>query len=51
MAQTDWRVAGEWIENPTGAFGRACDFGARPAHGNCQGRFGAVVETPQAVAA
>ena len=40
MAQTDWRLAGEWVKNCNCAFGCPCDFNARPTHGNCQGLVG-----------
>lgn len=40
MAQTDWRLEGEWIKNCNCAFGCPCDFNARPTQGNCQGLVG-----------
>lgn len=40
MAQTDWRLEGEWIKNCSCAFGCPCDFNARPTQGYCQGVVG-----------
>jgi hypothetical protein len=40
MAQTDWRLSGDWIKNCNCAFGCPCDFNARPTNGNCQGFLG-----------
>jgi hypothetical protein len=40
MAQTDWRLEGEWIKNCNCAFGCPCDFNARPTQGYCQGLVG-----------
>ena len=40
MAETDWRLEGEWIKNCTCAFGCPCDFNARPTNGDCQGLLG-----------
>jgi hypothetical protein len=44
MAQTDWRLKGDWIKNCNCAFGCPCDFNARPTHGNCQGFLGMRIE-------
>ena len=40
MAQTDWRLSGEWVKNCNCAFGCPCDFNARPTHGDCRGLVG-----------
>jgi hypothetical protein len=40
MAQTDWRLEGEWIKNCNCAFGCPCDFNARPTQGYCKGLVG-----------
>ena len=40
MAETDWRLEGEWIKNCNCAFGCPCDFNARPTNGECQGLLG-----------
>ena len=40
MAETDWRLEGEWMKNCNCAFGCPCDFNARPTHGGCQGLVG-----------
>jgi hypothetical protein len=40
MAQTDWRLAGEWVKNCNCAFGCPCDFNAPPTNGICQGLLG-----------
>lgn len=37
MAQTDWRLKGEWVKNCNCAFGCPCDFNARPTRGHCEG--------------
>ena len=40
MAQSDWRLEGEWIKNCTCAFGCPCDFNAKPTNGECKGLLG-----------
>ena len=40
MANTDWRLEGEWITNCHCAYGCPCDFTARPTNGECQGLAG-----------
>jgi hypothetical protein len=40
MAETNWRLEGEWIKNCTCAYGCPCDFNARPTHGECKGLLG-----------
>lgn len=40
MAQTDWRLKGEWIKNCNCAYGCPCDFNALPTHGYCKGLAG-----------
>lgn len=40
MANTDWRLKGEWVKNCNCAFGCPCDFNARPTHGVCKGLLG-----------
>ena len=40
MAQTDWRLSGEWIKNCNCAFGCPCDFNAPPTKGYCRGLLG-----------
>jgi hypothetical protein len=40
MAQTDWRLEGEWIKNCSCAFGCPCDFNARPTQSYRQGLVG-----------
>lgn len=40
MAQTNWRLEGEWIKNCNCAFGCPCDFNARPTKGFCKGLAG-----------
>src|SRR5437870_11563918 len=40
MAQTDWRLSGEWIKNCSCAFGCPCDFNAPPTKGYCKGFLG-----------
>jgi hypothetical protein len=37
VAQTDWRLQGEWVKNCNCAYGCPCDFNARPTNGSCQG--------------
>ena len=45
MAQTDWRLEGDWIKNCNCAFGCPCDFNARPTHGDCWGLLGMRIAT------
>jgi len=40
MAESNWRLEGEWIKNCNCAFGCPCDFNAKPTHGSCQGLLG-----------
>lgn len=40
MAQSDWRLEGEWIKNCNCAFGCPCDFNAKPTNGECKGLLG-----------
>jgi hypothetical protein len=40
MAETNWRLEGEWIKNCNCAFGCPCDFNARPTNGECRGLVG-----------
>jgi hypothetical protein len=40
MANTDWRLEGEWMKNCNCAFGCPCDFNARPTNGECRGLLG-----------
>jgi hypothetical protein len=40
MAQTDWRLEGDWIKNCSCAYGCPCDFNAPPTHGWCKGLVG-----------
>src|SRR4051812_20294382 len=40
MAETNWRLEGEWVKNCNCAFGCPCDFNARPTNGDCQGLLG-----------
>jgi hypothetical protein len=44
MAQTDWRLSGDWIKNCNCAFGCPCDFMAPPTHGNCLAVAGMRIE-------
>jgi hypothetical protein len=37
MAQTNWRLEGEWMKNCNCAYGCPCDFNANPTHGYCKG--------------
>jgi hypothetical protein len=37
MANTDWRLEGEWMKNCSCAYGCPCDFNARPTQGWCKG--------------
>lgn len=37
MAQTDWRLKGEWLKNCSCDYGCPCDFNARPTQGWCKG--------------
>jgi hypothetical protein len=37
MAQSDWRLEGEWLKSCTCAYGCPCDFNARPTNGYCRG--------------
>ncbi len=40
MAQSDWRLEGEWVKNCSCAYGCPCDFNARPTNGWCEGLLG-----------
>ena len=40
MAESNWRLEGEWIKNCNCAFGCPCDFNARPTNGECEGLLG-----------
>jgi hypothetical protein len=40
MAETNWRLEGEWLKNCNCAFGCPCDFNASPTNGTCQGLLG-----------
>jgi hypothetical protein len=40
MANTDWRLQGDWIKNCNCAFGCPCDFNAPPTNGECLGMLG-----------
>jgi hypothetical protein len=40
MAQTEWRLKGDWIKNCNCAFGCPCDFNARPTNGDCKAVVG-----------
>jgi hypothetical protein len=40
MAQTEWRLSGEWVKNCNCAFGCPCDFNARPTNGDSKGLVG-----------
>jgi hypothetical protein len=44
MANTDWRLKGDWIKNCSCAFGCPCDFNARPTQGYCKGFLGMRIE-------
>lgn len=40
MAESNWRLEGEWIKNCTCAYGCPCDFNAKPTQGHCMGLAG-----------
>jgi hypothetical protein len=40
MANTNWRLEGDWIKNCNCAFGCPCDFNAKPTNGECKGLLG-----------
>jgi hypothetical protein len=44
MAQTEWRMKGQWLKNCNCDAGCPCDFNARPTHGHCEGMVGMHIE-------
>lgn len=44
MANTQWKMKGQWLKNCNCDFGCPCDFNARPSHDYCEGMLGMNIE-------